>query len=275
MASSTCILLILQDKIFLTGILKEPSAKGNNSPMYSSLSTRNLLKWLLVLLFLIFIACIYFFDLLQYLSFEQLKTHQDQLKALQINNPAFFMLIYFFLYILVTGLSLPGAAVMTLAGGFVFGFVTGTILVSFASTIGATLAFLFSRFLFRDWVQKHFHNQLKAINEGIQKEGSFYLFSLRLIPLFPFFVINLVMGMTPLKTWKFFFVSQVGMLPGTMAYVNAGTQLGRIDSLSGILSWPLLLSFAILGLLPLAAKKTIHFLRMRQSSKGSDYAKKI
>jgi uncharacterized membrane protein YdjX (TVP38/TMEM64 family) len=151
-------------------------------------------------------------------------------------------------YILMAALSLPGAAMMTLAGGAVFGIVYGTVLVSFASTIGATLAFLFSRYLFRDWVQRKFSSKLTAINRGIEKEGGFYLFTLRLVPAFPFFVINLVMGVTPLRSSVFYMVSQIGMLPGTLVFVNAGTQLAKIESAGGILSLNLMISFALLGI---------------------------
>jgi uncharacterized membrane protein YdjX (TVP38/TMEM64 family) len=154
---------------------------------------------------------------------------------------------------------------MTLVGGGVFGLLIGTLVVSFASTIGATLAFLVSRFLLRDYVQHKFGERLRAINRGIEKEGAFYLFTLRLIPIFPFFVINLVMGLTPLKTWQFFFVSQIGMLAGTIVYVNAGSQLASIDTVSDILSPSLLLSFALLGLFPLIAKKLVELLKARKA----------
>jgi dihydrolipoamide dehydrogenase len=167
-------------------------------------------------------------------------------------------------YISVTALSLPGALVMTLAGGAIFGLLEGTIIISFASTIGATLAFLASRFILRDSVQSKFGEKLKAINRGIEKDGAFYLFTLRLIPVFPFFVINLVMGLTPMKTWQYYLVSQVGMLPGTLVYVNAGSQLGSLQSPAGILSPSLLISFALLGVFPLLAKKLVDFIKRRK-----------
>jgi uncharacterized membrane protein YdjX (TVP38/TMEM64 family) len=168
------------------------------------------------------------------------------------------------IYILVTALSLPGAAVMTLAGGALFGLLTGSLVVSFASTIGATLACFASRFLLRDWVQARFGEKLKAVNEGIEKEGAFYLFTLRLIPIFPFFVINLVMGLTKMPLMKYYWVSQIGMLPATVVYVNAGRELSKIESLSGILSPRLLISFALLGLFPLVAKRLIVAYRSRR-----------
>jgi uncharacterized membrane protein YdjX (TVP38/TMEM64 family) len=171
---------------------------------------------------------------------------------------------YTVVYILVTSLSLPGAAIMTLAGGALFGLLTGTVVVSIASTIGATLACFVSRFILRDWVQRKFGDKLKAVNEGIEREGAFYLFTLRLIPLFPFWLINLVMGLTNMPLRTFYWVSQVGMLAGTIVYVNAGRELARIDSLSGILSPGLILSFVLLGLFPIVAKKLLSLYRSKQ-----------
>ena len=167
-------------------------------------------------------------------------------------------------------MSIPGATVLTIAAGAFFGLGIGLVLVSFASTIGATLAFLVSRFLFRDWVEEKFGNRLRPINEGLKREGSFYLFSLRLIPIFPFFIINLVMGLTPLKTWTFYWVSQLGMLPGTIVYVNAGTQLAQVDSLSEVASPSLLISFALIGILPLFSKWLVTFLKSRKYMKKYD-----
>jgi uncharacterized membrane protein YdjX (TVP38/TMEM64 family) len=161
------------------------------------------------------------------------------------------------IYILVTSLSLPGAAVMTLAGGALFGLWAGIVVISFSSTIGATLACAVSRFLLRDWVQTRFADKLKSVNEGIGREGAFYLFTLRLVPIFPFWLINLVMGLTKIPLRTFYWVSQIGMLAGTVVYVNAGKELGRIDSLSGVLSPGLILSFILLGLFPITAKKLI------------------
>lgn len=157
---------------------------------------------------------------------------------------------------------------MTLAGGAVFGLPTGLLVISFASSIGATLAFVIARFVLRDTVQNRFQDKLRAINDGIEKEGDFYLFTLRLIPLFPFFVINLVMGLTPMKAWRFYLVSQIGMLPGTIVYVNAGSQLGALESMSGILSPGLILSFALLGIFPLLAKKLVGFIKVRRGNES-------
>ncbi|MDG3088373.1 TVP38/TMEM64 family protein [Vibrio hannami] len=190
----------------------------------------------------------------QYLTLENAKAQQAALTSTINDNKLVSALIYFFAYVLVTAFSIPGAAVVTLLGAALFGFSLSLLLVSFASTIGATLAFLSSRYLLRDWVQSKFGSKLNAINQGVQKDGAFYLFSLRLIPVFPFFLINLLMGLTPISTVRFYLVSQLGMLPGTMVYLNAGTQLATIDSLSGIVSPNVLLSFALLGLFPIVAK---------------------
>ncbi|MDE1316551.1 TVP38/TMEM64 family protein [Vibrio aestuarianus] len=190
----------------------------------------------------------------QYLTLENAKAQQLLLNEHIEQNFVSAAALYFSLYILVTAFSIPGAAVVTLLGAALFGFWTSLLLVSFASTIGATLAFLSSRFLLREWVQDKFGSKLKAINQGVESDGAFYLFSLRLIPVFPFFLINLLMGLTPLSTVRFYLVSQLGMLPGTAVYLNAGTQLSEIDSLSGIISPSVLLSFALLGLFPMIAK---------------------
>ena len=206
-------------------------------------------------------ACIWSFvhrNLGHYLTLEYVKSQQDVFASYYSENKALTIGAYLGIYILSTALSLPGATILTLAGGALFGLGLGTVLVSFASTFGATLAFLVARFLLRDFVQTRFGDKLTAINEGIRKDGAFYLFTLRLLPVFPFFVINLVMGLTSLRALQFFFVSQLGMLPGTMVYVNAGKQLGRLESLKGILSPGLLLSFALLGLFPLVAKAVVN-----------------
>ncbi|HKJ65636.1 MAG TPA: TVP38/TMEM64 family protein, partial [Desulfopila sp.] len=170
---------------------------------------------------------------------------------------------YMGLYVTVTALSLPGAVILTLVGGALFGLVTGTIVVSIASTTGATLACFVSRFILRDWVEGKFSDKITAVNRGVEKEGGLYLFSVRLIPIFPFFVINLVMGLTRMPLRTFFWVSQLGMFPGTIVYVNAGKQLGQISSASGILSSSLILSFVILGVFPLAAKKIMQLVRRK------------
>lgn len=208
------------------------------------------------------------FDLGRFLNLSFLKGSLDDLRVLYAGNGFTVLLGYFVIYVLAAALSVPGAAVFTLAGGALFGFFTGTILVSFASTIGATLSCAAARFLLRDWVQAKLSEKIVKINEGIKREGAFYLFTLRLIPLFPFWMINLVMGLTMMPLRRFYWVSQLGMLAGTMVYVNAGKELSKIDSLQGILSPSLLLSFILLGIFPLAAKKILGLYRQRRKLTG-------
>jgi len=221
-------------------------------------------RGLLLLVIGTLLAAFFIFDLQQYLTLDALKSKQVAIESYRITNPRLTIVIYGLVYIAVTGLSLPGATVLTLAGGAVFGLFWGTVIVSFASTIGATLAFLAARFLFRDAVKSRFGARWREIDEGVNREGAFYLFTLRLIPLFPFFIINLAMGLTALSTRTFYWVSQVGMLAGTIVYVNAGTQLAKIESLSGILSPALLGSFILLGLFPLLAQKMVQALKNRK-----------
>lgn len=220
----------------------------------------------IIIVALIAIVVIFFYKLGfdQYLSLEGIKQGQKNFAQLNSEKPLLVALSFFVIYIVATALSLPGAAVLTLAAGAFFGLFWGTLLVSFASSIGATLAFLVARFLLRDSAQKKFGQKLQSINEGISKEGAFYLFTLRLVPLFPFFMINLLMGLTPIKTITFYWVSQVGMFAGTIVFVNAGTQLAQIDTLSGILSPGLLFSFVLLGIFPIIAKKIVEQIKKRQ-----------
>ncbi|MGR5235355.1 TVP38/TMEM64 family protein [Vibrio alfacsensis] len=216
-----------------------------------------------LILGLILLATIVFLGIKfsQYLTLENAKAQQETLNAYIEHNFAFAAATYFFAYIAITAFSIPGAAVVTLLGAALFGFWTSLLQVSFASTIGASLAFLSSRYLLQDWVQGKFGNKLGAINQGIEKDGAFYLFSLRLIPVFPFFLINLLMGLTPMSVARFYLTSQIGMLPGTAVYLNAGTQLATIDSLSGIVSPSVLASFALLGLFPILTKWVINKVR--------------
>ncbi|ORT49479.1 dihydrolipoamide dehydrogenase [Vibrio sp. qd031] len=202
-------------------------------------------------------------------TLENAKQQHQALKQTIADNFIQSAAIYFAVYVAVTAFSIPGAAVVTLLGAALFGFWTSLVLVSFASTIGATIAFISSRYLLRDWVQSKFGDKLGSINEGIEKDGSFYLFSLRLIPVFPFFLINLLMGLTPLKVSRFYLVSQLGMLPGTMVYLNAGTQLAEIDSLSGIASPTVIGSFVLLGLFPIIAKWIMQKVRPNLDEKHS------
>lgn len=204
----------------------------------------------------------------QYFTLSYLKQNQAEFLQYYQNHKILTLGSYFGLYILATALSLPGATILTLGAGALFGLTSGLIMVSFASTIGATLAFFMARFLLQDWVQSKFQGKMEDINQGIEKEGPFYLFTLRLIPIFPFFMINLVMGLTKMRAITYFLVSQIGMLPGTLVYVNAGTQLAQIESLKGILSFNIILSFALLGIFPLFAKYLISFLKKQKVYKG-------
>jgi pyruvate/2-oxoglutarate dehydrogenase complex dihydrolipoamide dehydrogenase (E3) component/uncharacterized membrane protein YdjX (TVP38/TMEM64 family) len=221
-------------------------------------------KMVVLGLVLALVLAFFAFDLNQLLTLEGLKAGLARIKTLRTESPLRVALVYFVGYVLVTALSLPGAVVMTLAGGALFGLAGGTLLVSFASSLGATLAFLASRFLLRDLVQARFGNRLKAINDGMAKDGPMYLFTLRLVPLFPFFLVNLLMGLTPIRTLSYYWVSQLGMLAGTLVYVNAGTQLAQITSLSGILSPGLLFSFALLGVFPMLARRLAGWMQHRR-----------
>ena len=213
----------------------------------------------------VLIVAFFVFDLAQYLDFHYLKSRQALLAEQLRAAPALTVLVYFLVYVAVTGLSVPGATILTLIGGAIFGLLWGTVIISFASTVGATVAFLASRFLFRDVVQRRFGERLATINRGMEKDGVFYLFTLRLVPIFPFFIINLVMGLTRLRPRTFYWVSQVGMLPATIVYVNAGTELGQLESTRGLLSPGLLLAFVLLGLFPLAAKWFVNAARRRHA----------
>jgi pyruvate/2-oxoglutarate dehydrogenase complex dihydrolipoamide dehydrogenase (E3) component/uncharacterized membrane protein YdjX (TVP38/TMEM64 family) len=221
-------------------------------------------KIIIVLVIIGAVISFFAFDLSQFLTLENVKSHQVQFQQWLNREPLLVSVLFFTFYVIITALSLPGAAIMTLAGGGLFGLVWGVVIVSFASTIGATLAFLVSRYLLRESVQQRFGDRLETLNRGIEREGAFYLFTLRLVPIFPFFLINILMGLTPIKTATYYWVSQLGMLAGTVVYINAGTQLAQIEGLSGILSPSLLLSFALLGLFPLLAKKMIDWLKKRK-----------
>lgn len=225
---------------------------------------QNMGKIAVILVGLGIVAAFFAFDLKQYLTLDALKQNKEMIQTYYTDHQALTISIYFIAYVLMAALSLPGATILTLAGGAFFGLWTGLILVSFSSTVGATCAFLVARYLLKDSVQDKFGDKLRAINEGVSKEGAFYLFTLRLIPAFPFFVINLVMGLTPIRAMTFYWVSQLGMLPGTFVYVNAGTQLAQIDSLAGILSPKLIGSFILLGLFPLLAKKAMGLLAKKK-----------
>jgi len=219
---------------------------------------------MLLLLLALVIGAFVVLDLGRYLSFEQLKASQASFNQLYAQQPFTVAAVYFGVYVLATALSFPGAVILTLAGGAVFGLGWGLLIVSFASTVGATLAFWASRFVLRGWVESRFGQRLADINAGVDKEGALYLFTLRLIPVVPFFLINLLMGLTRMKSWTYYWVSQLGMLAGTAVYVNAGTQLAQLDSVQGILSPALLGSFVLLGLFPLLARRVVAAMQKRK-----------
>ncbi|MBI5741413.1 MAG: TVP38/TMEM64 family protein [Nitrospirae bacterium] len=226
-------------------------------------------KIVIVIVIAVVILAFKAFNLGQYLTLAYIKESQQNFLSLYSERRFTVIAGYMAIYIFSTALSLPGAAALTIAAGALFGLVTGTVIVSFASTIGATLACSVSRFLLRDWVQGKFGDRIAKVNEGIEKEGAFYLFTLRMIPLFPFWLINLAMGVTGMRLITFYWVSQLGMLAGTVVYVNAGKELAKIDSLNGILSPGLIVSFALLGVFPLTAKKLIAVIKSKKRSGGS------
>ncbi len=204
------------------------------------------------------------FHLSHYLTFHYFKVSKNMFDLIYREHPFSIILGYMAIYILVISISLPGAAVMTIVAGTLFGFWKGTLIVSFASTIGSTLACFVSRFILRDWVKTKFEKMFSIINRGIEQEGAFYLFTLRLVPIFPLWLINLVAGLTDIPISTFYWVSQAGMLPGTMVYVNAGKELADIDSVSGIFTPGLLFSFALLGIFPVVVKKAISIYRKKR-----------
>lgn len=222
-------------------------------------------KFLIVILLAI-VAAFFYFDLGRFVTLDFIKSQQASIADFYEQRPITVISAFFLGYIAVTALSLPGAAILTLAAGALFGLVLGTAIVSFASSIGATLAFLVARYLLRDTIESRFGSKLGTFNENIEKDGAFYLFTVRLVPIFPFFLVNLVMGLTRLKVGVFYIVSQIGMLAGTIVFVNAGTQLAKIDSLKGILSPTIILSFALLGIFPLAAKKLIDVIKAKKGN---------
>ncbi|MEE8329491.1 MAG: TVP38/TMEM64 family protein [Thermodesulfovibrionia bacterium] len=224
-------------------------------------------KFTIVVVLISLIAVFTIFNLGDYFSLSYLKESKKSFEIMYAEHRLSVIFGYMVIYIVVTSLSLPGGVVMGLAAGALFGLLTGTIAVSFASTIGATLACFVSRFILRDWLQGKFGDKLKTVNEGIAKEGTFYLFTLRLIPFFPFWLINLVMGLTKMPLRTFYWVSQIGMLPGTIVFVNAGKEIAKIDSLSDIFSPGLILSFAILGLFPITVKKLLSLYKSQKKDK--------
>jgi pyruvate/2-oxoglutarate dehydrogenase complex dihydrolipoamide dehydrogenase (E3) component/uncharacterized membrane protein YdjX (TVP38/TMEM64 family) len=214
------------------------------------------------------VAGFFYFDLNTYLTLEGLKSSIDDFRQWRDASPVLVLGGFLLIYVTVTALSLPGAAILTITAGALFGLVEGLLLASFASSVGALLAFLVSRYILRETIKRKFPERLSSIDNGMATQGPFYLFTLRLVPLFPFFLINLLMGLTSIKSWTFYWVSQIGMLAGTLVYVNAGTQLSQLDSLQGILSFDLILSFALLGIFPLIAKTIINIIKKQRVYKG-------
>lgn len=228
----------------------------------------NVKKIAVILLLVAGVVGFFYFDLSTYLTLDYVRGALDDLRSYYREHAALTLLLFFVGYVLVTALSLPGAAVMTLLAGALFGIWVGLVLVSFASTIGASLAFLLARYLAGDLVQEKFGNRLKTINQGIEKDGAFYLFTLRLVPVFPFFLINILMGLTPIRLWTFYWVSQVGMLAGTLVYINAGTQLASIESAGDLLSLDLIVAFSLLALFPWLAKALVALVQRRRVYRG-------
>ncbi|NVD45859.1 FAD-dependent oxidoreductase [Qipengyuania atrilutea] len=225
-------------------------------------------KLLLLAVIAVAIGAFFWLGGTEYLSLEFIKAQRDSFDARYAENPALVIAAFFLVYVAATALSLPGAAILTLAAGYLFGLVVGVVVVSFASTIGATLAFLSARFILRDWVQEKFGQRLRAVNEGVKRDGALYLFSLRLVPVFPFFIVNMLMGLTPIKVWTYFWASQLGMLLGTIVYVNAGTQLSQVDTVGQIFTPALIASFAALAALPWIGKAVMGFVRRRKVYRG-------
>ena len=219
---------------------------------------------ILLIVVALLITLFFVFDLTEFFTVDFFETQRDVIVAFQNENPWLVVFGFFLIYVLVTGTSLPGATILTLIAGALFGLVQGVILVSFASTLGATMAFTITRFVFRDAVRKRFGQYLTAIDRGVEREGAFYLFALRLVPAVPFFVVNLVMALTPISTWRFYWVSQLGMLFGTIVYVNAGAELGQIETIGDVLSPGLWIAFVLLGLAPLLAKKILDLIKSRK-----------
>lgn len=222
----------------------------------------------LALTVVIFLGLAYYYDISQHLNLASISAAQQELRLYGQAHPLLLGGGFFLVYVTATALSIPGATFLTLLGGALFGFWYGLLIVSFASTIGATLAFLLARFLLRDWVQKTYGKHLTALNTGFEQEGSFYLFAMRLLPVFPFFLVNILTALTSIRIRTFYWASQVGMLPGTAVYVYAGTELGQIKSLSDVTSPSLIAAFVMLGLFPLIAKKAISTIRRRRAPHG-------
>lgn len=224
-------------------------------------------RWAALAALAVLIGAFFALGLHHHFTLENLRASREAIVRYRDAEPLLASLAFVGIYVGVTALSLPGAFIMTITGGAIFGLPWGVVMASFASAIGATLAFLTSRFILHDWIQQRFGDRLQAINRGIRRDGVFYLISLRLIPIFPFFIINVLMGLTPIRVRTFYWASQVGMLPLTVVIVNAGTELAKIDNLKDILSPTLLVSMALIGLFPLVARKVVEKINERRRKK--------
>ena len=225
-------------------------------------------KIVLILLVILLVTGYFAMGLHRYLNLSYLKESRGLLMDILQEHPLRFMGLFCVMYLFIVSLNIPGAVVLGLAAGYLFGFAAGTVIISFVSSIGATAACLLSRYLFRDFIRIRFPRAIERINSGIDNDGGYYLFSLRLIPVMPFFLINAGMGLTRMPLWKFYLISQAGMLPGTMVFINAGKELGKIDSLSGILTPGLMASFVLMGLAPLVLKKIHGLFRERHMNRS-------
>ena len=232
---------------------------------------KNIKKLIILAVIALVVAAYFLLDLHTHLTLENIKSSREEFATLVEQRPLMVLGVFLGIYLSVVSLNLPGALPLGLLAGAIFGALPGTIIISFASTIGATIACFLARYLIRDWVRTRFSGFIGSVDRGIKKEGAFYLFSLRMIPVIPFFVINMVMGVTSMPLKTFFWVSQLGMLPGTFVFVNAGSQLGRIESAGDILSPGLIISFVLIGLLPLVAKKLISLLRKRYGAEKEEH----
>lgn len=232
------------------------------SPL-SVLSLNNIVKLCVAAVIVVCIVLFFVLPVNEYFSLEYLQQQRRAIIDLYLARPVLVIATYVAIYVLLTGLSIPSATLLTLIGGAVFGLTTGTIVILSASTVGAVFAFILARYVLRDYVQSKFSKYLEQVNRGIAKEGAFYLFGLRVAPIVPYFVVNFVMALTPIRLWTYYWVTQLGMLPATILYVNFGKELGQLQSLSGILSWSLILSLIALGLFPLIAKKLVDVVKAR------------
>ncbi len=223
-------------------------------------------KLTIVAFVIVAIAAFFMSGLHEFFTLENLRDQRENWQQKFQENPILFGGAFFLVYVIFTSLNIPAAALLTVAAGALFGFWIGLIIVSFASTLGATISFLATRYLLRDGIEKKFSKQLEKINQGVEKDGALYVFGLRLVPIFPFFLVNMLLALTKIKTSTFYYASQIGMFFGTAIFVNAGKQLGEISSLSDILSPMMIASFVLLGVFPIVAKYILNFLQSRKAS---------